>query len=30
MYLSYKYIGIHKWVKVVKRIQVDQVKYFTY
>jgi hypothetical protein len=30
MYSSCKYIGICKWVKIVKRTQVDQGKYFTY
>jgi hypothetical protein len=30
MCLLYKYIGVYKWVKVAKRTQVDQGKYFTY
>jgi hypothetical protein len=30
MYLSYKFIGIRKWVKGTKRTQADQGKYFTY
>jgi hypothetical protein len=30
MYLLYKYIDAHKWVKVTKRTQADQDMYFTY
>jgi hypothetical protein len=30
MCLSCKYIGIRMWVKVAKRTQADQGKYFTY
>jgi hypothetical protein len=30
MCLLYKYISARKWVKVTKRTQADQDKYFTY